>query len=395
MEDYDVYNEMHKNHNKKIVMVIEDDEKFISENLLDSNIEIMPFRFSYDLSKFSRSYIDKTAALFTYYYTKDNYEDSELLRLKKHFVHYNRKPIIIYIPFKKKYEGIYKFLSKLDIEIIRNKNKLLKKIKNVDKRIYFIDGDETLVNSQEVISEKNKETIELAKQAGHKVVICTSRPRYHSIKISMDSNASSIIVSFNGGEVYDRENNKVIFNKCINPSNLYKLIDFAYENDVRVVVGDAKNDYVSKNLRNDSQILLDKDKYKEQIKSLSISTCMIIDEKANLVEELMKYVKNDPNLSILNIKEDDYYEMWFTIGNSKVNKGVGVKEVCDYYNIPLKNTIAIGNGINDIAMFETTGFSIAVDNASDVVKEYADYITDSNDNDGVSKAILYDLYHNK
>ena len=72
MEDYDVFNEMQNINDKNTIIIIEDDEKFIIQNLLDSSFEIIPIRFNYDLSCFSNNYIDKTKKLFTYYYNENN-----------------------------------------------------------------------------------------------------------------------------------------------------------------------------------------------------------------------------------------------------------------------------------------------------------------------------------
>ena len=66
MEDYDVFNEMQNVKDRITIIVIEDDENFVNLNLLDSNIEAMPIRFSYDLSNFSDSYIDKTKNWFIF-----------------------------------------------------------------------------------------------------------------------------------------------------------------------------------------------------------------------------------------------------------------------------------------------------------------------------------------
>lgn len=56
MEDYDVFNEMQNIKDKNTIIIIEDDEKFIIQNLLDSSFEIIPIRFNYDLSCFSNNY---------------------------------------------------------------------------------------------------------------------------------------------------------------------------------------------------------------------------------------------------------------------------------------------------------------------------------------------------
>ena len=72
MEDYDVFNEMQNVQDKKTIIIVEDDENFITQNLLDSSYEIIPIRFNYDLSCFSSSYIDRTKELFIYYYSENN-----------------------------------------------------------------------------------------------------------------------------------------------------------------------------------------------------------------------------------------------------------------------------------------------------------------------------------
>ena len=102
MEDYDVFNEMQELNSKKSIIIIEDDEDFILNNLLKSNYEIIPIRFSYDLSCFSKKYINKTKELYTYYYDEKNTYKNEFMRLKKHFTHYQRKPKIAYVPSKYK-----------------------------------------------------------------------------------------------------------------------------------------------------------------------------------------------------------------------------------------------------------------------------------------------------
>ena len=131
MEDYDIFNEMHDIDKKQLILVVEDDEKFIMNNLNNSNIEIMPIRFSYDLSMFSNEYIEFTKSLFTYYYTEENSYDNELLRLKKHFTHYQRKPNIAYIPNLDKYQSLIKMLDELGITCINDKISLINIVKKI------------------------------------------------------------------------------------------------------------------------------------------------------------------------------------------------------------------------------------------------------------------------
>lgn len=121
MEDYDVFNEMKDI--KKTIIVVEDNIEFIEELFNNPNIEIMPIRFNYNLSSFSDAYIDKTKSLFIYYFNENNSYQNELLRIKKHFVHYQRKPNLAYIPNSKKYLKLKTMLEEIDIKVISDKIK--------------------------------------------------------------------------------------------------------------------------------------------------------------------------------------------------------------------------------------------------------------------------------
>lgn len=61
----------------------------------------------------------------------------------------------------------------------------------------------------------------------------------------------------------------------------------------------------------------------------------------------------------------------------------------EYFKIPLKECMAFGDGGNDIAMLQHAGIGVAMGNADDDVKQYADYVTDSVDEDGIFKALKF------
>lgn len=70
-----------------------------------------------------------------------------------------------------------------------------------------------------------------------------------------------------------------------------------------------------------------------------------------------------------------------------VTKGKGLKELCHHFDIPENNVMAIGNSQNDVAMLQAAGLAVAMGNADDNVKEIADFVTTSNNEDGVAVAI--------
>lgn len=383
MEDYDVFNEMQNIKDKSTIIMIEDDEKFIIQNLLDSSFEIMPIRLNYDLSCFSNNYIDKTKKLFTYYYNEKNSYENELLRLKKHFIHYQRKPNIAYIPNDSKYIKLRNMLNEIGIKCISDKEQLIN-ILNI--KLIFIDSDETLKKTDGTISNRVKKAIKGNRKAGNKIIICTARPRYQTLEVMKKSGSDSIIVSSNGSEIFDSNDNKIIFNSFIDNDSVIKMVKYAYSKDIRLILTMEDYDYVTKEIRNPNQKLLSKSNYIEELVECNVKQCMFIDKKSDEIYKIKNILSNDDKLHIVDeINENSSYEeKWFSVSNSNCSKGNALKIVSKYLNVPIENTIAIGNDKNDISMFEVAGLSVAVDNAFDDIKSKVDYITLSNDEDGVA-----------
>lgn len=383
MEDYDVFVEMQNKKDKRAIIIIEDDENFIIQNLLDLSFEIIPIRFNYDLSYFSNSYIDKTKKLFTYYYNENNSYVNELLRLKKHFIHYQRNPIIAYIPSDSKYIKLRNMLNEIGIKCISDKEQLIN-ILNI--KLIFMDSDDTLKKTDGTISNRVKKAIEKNIKVGNKIIICTARPRYQTLEVMKETGSDSIIVSSNGSEIYDSNDNKIIFNSFIDNDSVIKMVKYAYSKDIRLILTMEDYDYVTKEIRNPNQKLLSNFNYIKELVECNVKQCMFIDKKSDEIYKIKNILSNDDKLHIVDeINENSSYEeKWFSVSNSNCSKGNALNIVSKYLNIPIENTIAIGNDKNDISMFEVAGLSVAVANASDDIKSKVDHITLSNDEDGVA-----------
>jgi Cof subfamily protein (haloacid dehalogenase superfamily) len=73
----------------------------------------------------------------------------------------------------------------------------------------------------------------------------------------------------------------------------------------------------------------------------------------------------------------------------KASKAVGLLRLCDYYKIPLSETIAFGDSMNDYDIIKAAGKGIAMGNAMEELKKAADYVTDPIDQDGIRNACLH------
>lgn len=253
------------------------------------------------------------------------------------------------------------------------------------KKLILIDSDGTLRKDDGTFSEKTKEIIKELVNNGHYVVICTGRPRYHTEVIMNEVNASPIIISNNGADIYNVITNEEIGSYYIEKEECYKIIEYAYLNDLRLVVSTGYIEYVTKNLKNDNQILLNYNNYKEQLKDKDVFQCLIVERDVEKLEKMKNDIFDNDNIELKNgmMFTTAGYDSWFSIGNPDANKGNALITLAKYLNIDIKDTIAIGNDYNDISMLKVAGLSICVDNALDEVKKEADHVTLSNNQDGV------------
>lgn len=250
------------------------------------------------------------------------------------------------------------------------------------KRLIAIDSDGTLRKSDGSISNKTKRAIKKQIDNGNVVVICTARPRYHTLKISNDVGASNFLISSNGSEIFNAENNKVIWAKYLKKTECKILYEYAKANDIRIMFVLENTEYVTKFTRNDNQILLD-DTNLCRVLNGKVKQAMIIGENKIKIENFKLYVESK-KMRILDSSQKKS-ESWFSVVNNKSSKGAALEILSNYLGIPLSNTIAIGNDNNDISMFETAGISVAVMNSTCEAKKKAMIITESNDDDGVAK----------
>ncbi len=251
------------------------------------------------------------------------------------------------------------------------------------KYLIAIDSDGTLRHSNGYISDKTKEIIKKVVDRGNTVVICTARPRYYTLKISNEVGLNEYLISSNGTEVYDNINKKNIYCKYLPKEECKIIYEDAKNLGLRVMFVTENTEYVTMFTRNNSQILLDDNNFEKLLKK-DIKQIMIISKSKELVKKYKSLIEQKSNLYVVDSSREDKEELWFSVICSNSSKGDSLKFLAEYLDIPIKNTIAIGNDNNDISMIDIAGLGVAVANATAELKKHADYITKSNDEDGVA-----------
>lgn len=244
-----------------------------------------------------------------------------------------------------------------------------------------IDSDGTLKHTNGTISDRTKEIIRKV-NINNIVVICTARPRYHTLDISKQVGSDKYLISSNGTEVFDNVHNNIIWSSFLSSSDCKKIYDDISRLGLRTIFVCDNVEYVTQFTRNSSQILLS-DKNINELLSKKIKQVMIIGKEKEKIINYKKIILNEYKLNVIDTSNASKEEIWFSIISPNASKGEALKQLAQYLNIPNKNVIAIGNDNNDLSMIEMAGIGIAVSNATPTLKKNADKIIKSNDDDGV------------
>lgn len=254
----------------------------------------------------------------------------------------------------------------------------------------FIDIDGTLRDSNRNLSQRTIDTIKRASESGILVILCSGRPRKYTEEISKKCFASNYIITSSGGNIYDYEQNKVLYVNIMNKEALIKLYEIANPQNVRFIMNVGEGRVVNKVKHPDQEQKLEQD-IKDFVYSNDVVQCTIADSDFDKIKNLIPKIEEVENVeiknrhkSLLDIRFKDDKTVFCDIANINSNKGNAVKKLLEILNISKDDTIAIGDDNNDLSMFEQVGYRVAVDNAIDIVKEKADEITLSNDEDGVA-----------
>ena len=276
-------------------------------------------------------------------------------------------------------------------------------------KMIFLDLDGTLLNDCKEISEEN---INLIKRAyNEKGIICvfaTGRPLEYVDEIcnSYDRFFVNYIIANNGAIIRDNKNGEVIYKVSITNAQLLDLKNiFLEENadymivytDKQQILRETRNDEALKDSaiivnKKDSELKHIEDTIKKN-PNLSSLLCMIGGETSaleNIISRLQEIKGLEtPGIGNYSHKTKTYaFESKFIdVMKKGCSKKNAIYYLADKLKIKKEEIIVMGDGSNDLSMFECAGLKIAMENANEKLKEKADFITASNNDNGVAKAI--------
>lgn len=234
-------------------------------------------------------------------------------------------------------------------------------------KLIALDMDGTLLNNEEEVSDYTKEVIAKAMAKKVHVVLSTGRWLESCYPYAALLKLDSYLVTVNGGQIWTMEK-EMIEQHLLDPKYVKMMYELAEQMDMniwmistdRVWHGKGPEDFFAYEWLKFGCDSLDSEKL------------------TDLVEELSHYEELELTNSLPNNIE---------VNPKGVNKANAVRKVCDSIGISMNNVMAVGDSLNDIKAIQQSGLGVAMDNGQEAIKKVADYVTDTNNNDGVAKAI--------
>ena len=268
------------------------------------------------------------------------------------------------------------------------------------------DMDGTLLNHNHKIPKENVKLINFAKNQGIEFVVATGRAYYEALPALNEENINCDVISFNGGIVYDKNGNIISMTPMI-PKDLYYTIEILKSFDISYQLY-TKNTIYTRSIETDINAYIDlirSNGYEPDVEHLRAEAQQKLDlgyitEVDNI--ELYLNEEENPPIKIIAISNDisklenatkllsENTNISVTssgannieIMHKNATKGEALKEIAKIYGINLENAVAIGDNLNDQAMLDIVGYSVAMKNGNTILKEQAKYVTEKTNSEG-------------
>ena len=262
-------------------------------------------------------------------------------------------------------------------------------------RAIALDLDGTLTNHDKVVTPRTRQALLLAESKGAIIILASGRPTYGIVPVAecLDlEKRGGYILSYNGGNIVNAKTGEKLFSQFLPDAVIPILYKYAKEKN-HALLGYAGNEIITE---------VPDDQY---VKEESRINKMNIRKVDNLLDALEPHptkllMTGDPTdmikaeeelVEILGEKMDIFRSAPFFLElvPKGIDKAQSLLRLLSKINLTPADLMAFGDGYNDLSMLKLAGVGVAMANAAPEVRADADYVTLSNEEDGVAEALLH------
>ena len=260
--------------------------------------------------------------------------------------------------------------------------------------LLVLDVDGTLLTDEGLISKRTLAALRKAQQTGVVIVLASGRPLHGLLplaeKLDLDK-YGGYLLAYNGAQIVDmkaKENllaksiEKEVFPFIEKEANKHGVAMFTYT-DAEVITNDQSNPYIQKEARINGMELKE---YRPLAAAIDFNPrkCILVNDDLAEIKRLEQEFSMRLD-GVMNVFRTEPY--FLEIVPELIDKANALGFLLEALNMNRAKSLVIGNGVADYSMIQMAGLGVAMGNATDSVKRCADFVTTSNNEDGIALVV--------
>ncbi|MEC1290623.1 Cof-type HAD-IIB family hydrolase [Bacillus mojavensis] len=282
-------------------------------------------------------------------------------------------------------------------------------------KLIAIDLDGTLLNSKHQVSSENENALRQAQQEGIEVVVSTGRAYFDVVSIFQPLGIKTWVISANGAVIHDPDGS-LFHSETIDKKRAFDILSWLESENYYYEVFTDASIYTPQNGRQLLDVELDRVKSANPEADLSVliqaAEVQYSQSGFAYIDTFQELFEEDKQIDFYNILGFSFFKEklkagWqryqhdkdltlvssadhnFELSSKKASKGQALERLAKRLNIPMNETAAVGDSLNDKSMLEAAGKGVAMGNAREDIKAIAGAVTLTNDEHGVAHMIRH------
>lgn len=261
-------------------------------------------------------------------------------------------------------------------------------------KLLVLDVDGTLLNNEKQISKRTLSALLKVQHMGIRIVLASGRPTSGLIPLANAlelGNFGGFILSYNGCQVIKADNGEVMFERRINPEQIPYLEKksrknnfsiFTYHDDY-ILTDNASDPHIRREAELNNLKIVEEEEFSIAI-DFAPCKCVLVSDDEEALRGLENHWKRRLD-GVLDVFPSEPY--FLEVVPCGVDKANTLALLMEQLGVTREEVIAFGDGVADVTMLQLASKSVAMGHAPDSVKVCADYVTASNEEDGVAQAV--------